>query len=68
VLSAYDESFYGFSIPFSIFCACVCEILYLLNSVESYSWSFDETPFVGEGVYDVGWECFEFFRADVETV
>ena len=68
MLSAYDEAFYGFSIPFAIFCACVGEILYLLDSVESDGGGFDETPFVAEGVYDVGCERFEFFRADVETV
>ena len=59
-MCAYDESFYRFFIPFSCFGAGVCEILNFLDAVKDFGKSFDETPFVSEGVHKFCGKRIEF--------
>ena len=67
-LSADDETFEGFALPFSSLADLRSEVPNLLDGVEYDGLGFDETPFVCELVDDVGGLCTKFFRVLVDAV
>ena len=67
-LSADDETFEGFTLPFSGFADLCSEIPNLLDGVEYGGLGFDETPVVCELVDNVGGLCAETVRILVDAV
>lgn len=65
---ADDESFDGFSVPFTCLPDFAGEFFDFFDCVEDDGGGFDEPPFVGEGVDGGGGEGLEVFGGDVDTV